>query len=532
MARTLLLGLDSMTFTLLDDLVAEGRLPFLGRCLEEGVRADLISTPNPITPLAWPTLMTGMNPGAHGIFDFMHWTEYEHGPWGRLVTSNDVRCETIVSMANRHGRRVIQLNFPATFPAKPVNGFVVPGYILARQLRTSVYPRDLYHRLIALPGFDPKEFSWNMDLNRKAVDGVPAEEYERWVGYITNKDQHWYQVAKMLITEEQWDFAAIVFEGVDRLQHLCWRFLDPDLKDTLKTPWEKRVRDLSIDYFVRLDGYLASLVEIAGQETRVFLASDHGAGPTTEIVFANAFLAERGHLVWKSAMPPNPDDQLTAPYIFDFYKTVDWPRTRAYVRSSSANGVYIRKAERGWGGVTKEEYPSYRAKLVEELLSWRDPATNDTVIKRAVIREEAYPGPAMEDAPDITLYLRDGGHPSILPSDQLVKPRRQVSGMHRHEGIFMAMGPGIRRGATLPSRAIADTAPTLLYSLGLPLPAGLEGKLIEETWEPGLLEREPVRVEESAGPARSGAGAPVDEEMSQEDEAKVIERLRHLGYLD
>jgi hypothetical protein len=104
--------------------------------------------------------------------------------------------------------------------------------------------------------------------------------------------------------------------------------------------------------------------------------------------------------------------------------------------------------------------------------------------------------------------------------------------MHRHEGIFMATGPGIRRGATLPARAIADAAPTLLYSLGLPLPAGLEGKLIEEVWEPGVLEREPVRVEEPAGRARSGADAPADEEMSQEDEAKVLERLRHLGYLD
>ncbi len=376
MARTLLLGLDSMTFTVLDALVKEGRLPFLQECLEEGVRAELISTHNPITPLAWTTLMTGQNPGKHGVYDFMHWSEHEYGPWGRLVTSNDVRCETILSMACRHGLRVIHLNFPLAFPVKPVNGFVVPGYIAPRQMRTSVYPRALYDRIKALPGFDLKEFSWNMDENRKAVDGLPRSEYERWISYIINKDKQWYQVARMLLSEEDWDLATVLFEGVDRLQHLCWRFLDPELADSLKDAWELRIRDLSIDYFVKLDRHLEQLVALAGPETRVFFASDHGAGATTEIFFANAWLASKGYLVWKDTLPPVPEDQMTAPYIFDFFRTIDWPKTKAYVRSSSANGIYIRKAERGWGGVSADEYPSFREKLIEELLSYRDPRTN------------------------------------------------------------------------------------------------------------------------------------------------------------
>ncbi|MDP3938189.1 MAG: alkaline phosphatase family protein, partial [Deltaproteobacteria bacterium] len=204
MGKTLLLGLDSMTFTVLDDLVEEGRLPFFERCLREGVRADLISTPNPLTPPAWTSMITGQGPGKHGVYDFMHWSEHEFGPWGRLVTSNEVRCETLASMADRHGKRAIWLNFPLMFPAPRIKGFVVPGYITARQLRTSVYPRPLYDRMRALPDFDPKEFSWNMDENRRAVDGLPPEEYERWIGYYIKKDRHWFHVARMLITEEEW----------------------------------------------------------------------------------------------------------------------------------------------------------------------------------------------------------------------------------------------------------------------------------------------------------------------------------------
>jgi predicted AlkP superfamily phosphohydrolase/phosphomutase len=536
MPRTLLLGLDSMTFTVLDALLQDGRLPFLRRCMEEGVRAELLSTPNPLTPPAWTTLMTGVGPGVHGVYDFMRFTERADGPFGLLTSSHDVLCETIWSLASRQDRRVISLNFPAMFPVKPIDGFVVPGYVSARQLRTSVFPRDLYPRLKALPGFDPREFSWNMEETRKAVEGVPHEEYERWIRYLITKDQHWFQIAHLLMSEEPWDLSAIVFDGVDRLQHLCWRFFDPEADP--RSDWDRRIHELAIDYFVRLDEHLARLVKLAGPGTRVFLASDHGAGSTTEIFYANAWLASKGYLAWKKGTEIDRDDRLSAPHIFEFYRTIDWRRTRAYVRSSSANGIYIRRRSQvGEGGVPDAEYASFRAKLVEELLNFRDPQSNEPVIRRVMVREEAFPGPAMEDAPDITLFLRDGGHPSILPSEDLLKPRSEIIGMHRLEGVFLALGPGIRRGENLSQKEIADVAPTLLYSLGLPIPSNFEGKLIEAAFEPAHLEAEPPRVGPPAGREAAPAGAGTRESgerdgMTQEDEAKVIERLRHLGYLD
>ncbi len=531
MAKTLLLGLDSMTFRVLDDLVGEGRLPFFERCLSEGVRADLISTPNPLTPPGWTSMITGQGPGVHGVYDFMHWSEHEHGPWGRLVTSNEVRCETIASMADRHGMRGIWLNFPLMFPAPRIKGFVVPGYITARQLRTSIYPRSLYDRIRALPDFDPKEFSWNMEENRRAVDGLPAEEYERWIGYYITKDRHWFHVARMLITEEAWDLAAIVFEGVDRLQHLVWRFLDPALKDTLSSDWERRIRDLALDYFVQIDAQLAELMAIAGPETRVIIASDHGAGPSTEIFFPNVLLSKLGYLKWKNQGPTVPDDQLTAPYIFDFYKSIDWPATTAYLRSSSANGIYIRRAERGWGGVTEADYAAFREKLIGDLLGYIDPRDGKPIITRVMTREEAYPGPAMEDAPDITLFLRDGGHPAVLNSNEIVRSRHEVSGMHRHEGVFIALGPGLRHGLSLPPRGIADVTPTMLYCLGLPIPEGLDGNFVREAFEKDQLAAEPVRYEHVDAQAEKRSQSP-EESMNAEDEATVLERLRQLGYMD
>ena len=73
--RTLFIGMDGATFTVLNDLTARSGdgpvMPFLAKIIEEGTRAKLRSTPNPLTPPAWVSLMTGRTPGHHGVFDFI-----------------------------------------------------------------------------------------------------------------------------------------------------------------------------------------------------------------------------------------------------------------------------------------------------------------------------------------------------------------------------------------------------------------------------------------------------------------------------
>ena len=58
MTSTLFIGLDGCTFTVLNEMVrdlpGEGiTMPFMKKVLENGVRAKLRSTPNPLTPPAW-----------------------------------------------------------------------------------------------------------------------------------------------------------------------------------------------------------------------------------------------------------------------------------------------------------------------------------------------------------------------------------------------------------------------------------------------------------------------------------------------
>jgi hypothetical protein len=74
---------------------------------------------------------------------------------------------------------------------------------------------------------------------------------------------------------------------------------------------------------------------------------------------------------------------------------------------------------------------------------------------------------------------------------------------------------------------LADVAPTILYLLGQPLPTDLDGRLVMEAIEPGLLEERPPEYADLEGVSVGAA-----ESYAPGDEASVEERLRSLGYLE
>ena len=112
---------------------------------------------------------------------------------------------------------------------------------------------------------------------------------------------------------------------------------------------------------------------------------------------------------------------------------------------------------------------------------------------------ERYEGPMIEYAPDLVVEWTDNAY---MPSDQDKESdsvfvtrwredmRWPTSGGHRLDGILLAMGPGIRRGAKLKGATIYDLMPTWLYALGQPIPGDLEGKILSGLFSNARGERE------------------------------------------
>jgi predicted AlkP superfamily phosphohydrolase/phosphomutase len=226
--RTLFIGMDGATFTVLNDLTArrDGAppvMPFLERIFAEGARAKLRSTPNPLTPPAWVSLMTGRSPGHHGVFDFIRAEERAEDVFFTLYDSRDCRVETIWSIASRQGLKVAALNFPFTAPPpKDLNGFMVPGFTPWRHLRRNSAPHDLYDRLKGIPDFDAKELAWDFEQEKQAMEELTHEDRENWVKYHLPRERQWFRIADHLLREEAPELMAVMFDGVDKLQHQAW----------------------------------------------------------------------------------------------------------------------------------------------------------------------------------------------------------------------------------------------------------------------------------------------------------------------
>lgn len=70
--RVIIIGFDGMDYNLFNRFMKEGkRFPNFERLADEGTFAPLWSTNPPISPVAWSTFSTGVNPGKHNIFDFL-----------------------------------------------------------------------------------------------------------------------------------------------------------------------------------------------------------------------------------------------------------------------------------------------------------------------------------------------------------------------------------------------------------------------------------------------------------------------------
>jgi predicted AlkP superfamily phosphohydrolase/phosphomutase len=70
--RVIVLGFDGLDYDLTRQLMAAGRMPAFAKLASAGTFAPLGTTVPPQSPVAWSTFITGLDPGGHGIFDFIH----------------------------------------------------------------------------------------------------------------------------------------------------------------------------------------------------------------------------------------------------------------------------------------------------------------------------------------------------------------------------------------------------------------------------------------------------------------------------
>lgn len=136
--KTIIVGFDAFDPEVFEKLHAAGKLPNLGKYVENGGYARFGVTDPPQSEVSWTSIATGLNPGGHGIFDFVHRNPENYVPnVSILLTKSSAvgtqfvpphQATTIFEAAIQDGYQATSLWWPATFPARPeIPSRSIPG---------------------------------------------------------------------------------------------------------------------------------------------------------------------------------------------------------------------------------------------------------------------------------------------------------------------------------------------------------------------------------------------------------------------
>ena len=143
--RVVVVGLDGMDPQVATRLMERGDLPALNSLRNGGTFAPLGSTCPPISPVAWSSFATGVNPGKHNIFDFLGRDLRSYRPelsstritttgvsrarWWRPATEIELRRKSkpFWTILGEHGVFSTVLRVPITFPPEPFRGLLLSG---------------------------------------------------------------------------------------------------------------------------------------------------------------------------------------------------------------------------------------------------------------------------------------------------------------------------------------------------------------------------------------------------------------------
>jgi hypothetical protein len=324
--KVALIGIDGAWWEMIDPLMKAGRMPVFQSLVDRGVRSQCHTLIPTLSARIWNTIATGKNPEKHHITSFTVWTFPVTGvtlPLTRIpaicyelewmlghiihwtpINSTFRMSEAIWNILSDAGLKVGVMNWWASYPAEPVNGFIVSDralydktlrYVIGEKAHgdsRSVFPPQL------LPELEPL-----------VVDpmSIPADSITCFIHLNTQEDKDWYTNTRdyrifdeksetamfkfsypedvtmvnaalyLLKHHGQPDFFAIYLDGMDSMEHKYLPYYFSERHPGAFRPQNiARLKDLVPEYYVYMDQVVGELLAAMDPQTIVIIVSDHG----------------------------------------------------------------------------------------------------------------------------------------------------------------------------------------------------------------------------------------------------------------
>jgi predicted AlkP superfamily phosphohydrolase/phosphomutase len=264
---------------------------------------------------------------------------------------------------------------------------------------------------------------------------------------------------------------ACVFDTTDRMQHMFWRYLEPDHPANDGKEAEKH-RDAIPELYRKMDGLLGRTLERLEDDSVLFVMSDHGFKLFRRGVNLNSWLYANDYLAVKGERPEGKE----------WFADVDWSRTRAY--AVGLGGMYLNIKGRESQGVVSpgDEAKNLKLEIIEKLRGLMDPDEHIEAVREVYDSAAIYNGPYVGEAPDLLIGFASGYRASwgcatgVVDESVFEDNTKSWSGDHCVNPVDV---PGVlfsNRKIDSESPRITDIAPTVLDLFGVAVPQYFDGR--------------------------------------------------------
>ncbi|NJB67934.1 putative AlkP superfamily phosphohydrolase/phosphomutase [Desulfobaculum xiamenense] len=410
--RMVVLGLDGMPLSLLRELCEAGVTPHLARLALSAQAHEMRAELPELSPVNWTSFATAAGPEEHGVFGFTRIDPRSYAVG--IVDSTAVRVPTIFDRIGERGLSSRVVNLPNMYPARPMRGMLVAGFV-APELSRAVFPPFLAGQLRAM----------NYRLEADTVRG--RDNHDLLLSELSATLDARLAALDLFWRDMAWDLFVFVLTEPDRLFH----FLFPAMRDVAHP-----LHGACMELFRHLDRVAGALLErydaLPGPKRLVALA-DHGFTDLVTEVDMNAWLAGHGYL------------RLEGHALSELDASVITPSTTAFALDPGR--IYLHTAERfARGRLGAVDAMALRHRLREELL--RMEYAGRPVMRAVHLREELYPGPMAPFAPDLVCEAQPGMSLTAKFDGRSVFGLHGRSGAHAADGAFFYDSAGERAHTT------------------------------------------------------------------------------------
>lgn len=391
--RLIIIGLDGVPYPMLKKFAKTGIMPNTGKVIENGFFTPMQSTIPEISSVAWSSIITGRNPGRHGIFGFTDLFPSSYKM--RFPNFRDLKLPPFWDMWKK---KSVIINVPSTYPVREMDGVHISGFV-SIDFGKSVYPKSL------IPTLNDMDYHLDVDSQKAHIS------MELFLTDLDKTLNARIETYRYLWDNQDWQIFMLVFTGTDRLMH----FLFDAYEDNAH-----KYHSFFLEHFNKIDRIVGEINNRITEKDTLIILSDHGFERLNCDVYINYLLRQTGFLKFGDTC--------------DFSLNNISGDTKAFALDPAR--IYLNlKGKFPCGSVEPTDIESVLCQL-ENL--FHDLKINGRkVVKDVYRKEQIYSGPYFENSPDIVLIGNEGFNFKANTKAEKLTDKTIFTGKHTQDTAFL-----------------------------------------------------------------------------------------------